>query len=186
MELQDSVKCALESLKGLLLVVEGVNFGGPFENTAAAVHNDCFTVTAYNWTEEPDQDFNFKWGDFEVSWYKHFPRSATQNRYMGSEEVKEMLTECIQKILGDNIKGEPSVHICSKCGGQHPDYVPCKAINKQNVDFTERQAYHLMHVFHNRIRKLEEDGDYPKGEREEDGAIYSKLQDLWYDSRGKE
>jgi hypothetical protein len=71
---------------------------GPFGNSGAHFVTDVFEVHAYDWgaadTEE-GQPFNFKWGDFELSWYKWFGRGMSMNREMGTAEAARMLDECL-------------------------------------------------------------------------------------------
>jgi len=57
-----------------------------------------FDQPSYSWNEEEEQDFNFKWRDFKVSWYKYFGRGMTMNREISNEELREMLLEFIEEV----------------------------------------------------------------------------------------
>jgi len=82
-ELQEDVEDALKALRSLLnALAASPDYDNPFNNTGAGFKNDTFEVQAYNWNEESDQKFNFKWKDFEVSWYKYLGRGSSQNRPM--------------------------------------------------------------------------------------------------------
>lgn len=72
----------------------------PFENSEK-YKNDTFTVEAYSWDEDYEQPFNFKWKDYELSWYKHFGRSMSANRNLSPEEANEMLEDCLDSIKRD-------------------------------------------------------------------------------------
>lgn len=76
-------------------------FANPFENSGnvEGFKNDVFEVHAYDWGDEPEFDYNFKWKDFEVSWYKYMGRGMWTNRPMGVIEGVTMLEECIQSLL---------------------------------------------------------------------------------------
>ncbi|MDD4804039.1 MAG: hypothetical protein PHN69_02595 [Candidatus Pacebacteria bacterium] len=70
----------------------------PFENTGARFKNDVFEVQAYDWGNEEGQEYNFKYKDFEVRWYKYLGRGTTQNRYIDEEELNDLLIECAQSL----------------------------------------------------------------------------------------
>jgi hypothetical protein len=69
----------------------------PFENKAASFSCDVFSVEAYSWTN-PDQFYNFKWRDVEISWYKYFGRSMSVNRVVSRSEADEMMAACSNAI----------------------------------------------------------------------------------------
>lgn len=78
----------------------------PFRNSGnvEGFKNDTFEVHAYDWGWEEDenkkesQPINFKWRDFEVSWYKHLGRAMDWNRRITHDECAEMLTECLESL----------------------------------------------------------------------------------------
>lgn len=74
----------------------------PFSNTGFRYDGKCFKAHAYSWGDD-DQEFNFAWRDFRVSWYKYLGRGTTCNRHLSKTELKEMLSECLAEIvsLGD-------------------------------------------------------------------------------------
>lgn len=67
----------------------------PFSNTGAEFIGERIQVQAYSWDDEYDQNYNFKWRDFEVSWYKHAGRGMTSNRNLSDKEVQELMSEGI-------------------------------------------------------------------------------------------
>ncbi len=68
----------------------------PFGNTGQEYKNDVFEANAYSWDDSKEQPYNFKWKDFEVSWYKYFGRSMSMKREISPEETAIMLEECLQ------------------------------------------------------------------------------------------
>lgn len=92
-------ECALKTIQGFMAALN--NFGDTaFE--FGKFKNDVFEVEAYSWDDEYDQPYNFKWRDFEVSWYKHLGRGVTCNRGISRKELKEMVVECIKSLLNEN------------------------------------------------------------------------------------
>ena len=78
-----------------------IDIDTPFGNTGTKFLNSAFAVEAYSWDEDEEQPFNFKWRDFEVSWYKYFPRGLSMNRPIGDIELDVMEKECIHSLTGD-------------------------------------------------------------------------------------
>lgn len=74
------------------------DFNNPFGNTGADFKNDVFEVDAYDWGNE-EQPYNFKWRDFEVSWYKYLGRGMSCNRELKPKEAIEMFNECLKSVL---------------------------------------------------------------------------------------
>lgn len=91
----------------------------PFDNTGFRFKNDVFEANAYDWSEcnceealaeyeEWDakkctcgytpQTYNFKYGDFEASWYKHFNRGFTCNKELPQTEINKMLINCLNSL----------------------------------------------------------------------------------------
>lgn len=96
------VEAALTMLKGKLSVYmlnNRLGYGeSPFENSGEKFKNDTFEVQAYDWDEESGQTYNFKWKDYELSWYKYLGRDMSANREMAPEECNEMLTDCLNSL----------------------------------------------------------------------------------------
>lgn len=72
----------------------------PFRNTGNEYKNDTFHVQAFSWKDK-EQPYNFKWRDFEVSWYKYLGRGTSINRPISNDEVAEMLTDCLESIRAE-------------------------------------------------------------------------------------
>jgi hypothetical protein len=75
----------------------GVN---PMSNSGASFANDTFESRAYYWGEDEElEDLpNFKYGDFEVSWYKHCLRGCSMNRAITQEEASAMIDACKRSL----------------------------------------------------------------------------------------
>lgn len=70
----------------------------PFDNSGMDYRNEVFEAHAYNWNEEEEQLYNFKWKDFEVSWYKYLGRGMSQNREIKTDELLQMVKECVASL----------------------------------------------------------------------------------------
>ena len=70
-------------------------YDNPFDNTGNTFKNDTFEVQAYNWDDNVEQEYNFKYKDIKVSWYKYLGRGVTINRDVTEQEAKDMLKNCI-------------------------------------------------------------------------------------------
>lgn len=75
--------------------------GNPFSNTGARLKWSCFEVHAYDWCDEREQEFNFKWRDFIVCWYKYNGRGMSRNRKIKPAELREMLAECLKAMVDE-------------------------------------------------------------------------------------
>ena len=90
---------ALRVIRDTLNVIAGID---PFSNTGMQYNNNVFEVEAYSWDDEGQgQDYNFKWKDIEVSWYKHLLRGTIINREVSQEEALEMMKECVKSLNKD-------------------------------------------------------------------------------------
>ena len=100
-------------------------YESPFSNTGNKFKNDVFEVEAYSWDDEYDQEYNFKWNDYKVRWYKHCLRDPEANREMSPDECAKMLDECLESIykmdvdednLFDELCDSYDCHFCCQCG----------------------------------------------------------------------
>lgn len=73
-------------------------YDNPFDNTGNTFKNKVFEVQAYNWNDEINQDYNFKYKDIKISWYKHLGRDTTINKVITEEESKQMLEDCLNSL----------------------------------------------------------------------------------------
>jgi len=65
--------------------------------------NGTFEVHPYCWADPGDpgyveDNYNFKWRDYKVYWYKYFARDIYANRKMDKEEALEMMEECLASL----------------------------------------------------------------------------------------
>jgi len=96
-EIRDSVILGLTLIGEYLYAKLKIN---PTENAAARYSNNVFEMYAYDWSDE-EQPYNFKWKDFEVSWYKYLGRGTSMNKEISEDEVSQMIQQCIDSIAKD-------------------------------------------------------------------------------------
>lgn len=94
---------ALESIREELDRVMGNIFQkeylSPFGNTGNYFYCPTFEVEAYSWNEDYKQEYNFKWKNIEVSWYKYLGRGTSVNRKVSPKEIGDMLNDCLDALL---------------------------------------------------------------------------------------
>ena len=75
-------------------------YDSPFANSGnvEGFKNDTFEVHAFSWDNDYEQPFNFKCGDFEVSWYKYLGRGMTMNRKIAPDEAIEIFNKCAKSL----------------------------------------------------------------------------------------
>ena len=73
-------------------------YDNPFDNTGNSFKNDVFEVQAYNWNDDIHQDYNFKWQNVEISWYKYLGRDTTINKHLTEKEARVMYDACLASI----------------------------------------------------------------------------------------
>jgi len=78
-----------------------VDYVSPFDNTANHYGNDVFCVKAYDWSlddEGKKQDYNFKWRDIVVTWYRYCGRGMEYNKELTPNLINEMLNDCVESL----------------------------------------------------------------------------------------
>ena len=112
-----NVENALITIRGFMESKSKTKYT-PFDNSGERFKNDVFECNAYDWSEcnclgswDDDwtgekctcgwkpQTYNFKWKDFEVSWYKYLGRGMSMNRKIKDKELSAMLSECLGSLL---------------------------------------------------------------------------------------
>jgi hypothetical protein len=93
------VDVALEYLAESFFYNKDISDENPFRNTGARWSNSIFEVNAYDWNEDNIQQFNFKYKDIKVSWYKYLGRGMSINREVSEKECWKMLKECVESIM---------------------------------------------------------------------------------------
>lgn len=79
----------------------------PFLNAGEEYKNDVFAVNAYDWTEESDEapipNFNYKNGEFRLTWYKHSHRDLTckTEQRLTPDYLATMLEDCLSAMYHD-------------------------------------------------------------------------------------
>lgn len=58
-------------------------------------------MQAYEWNEDIEQQFNFKYKDIEISWYKYLERDTTINKEITKKEAADMFNDCINSLKED-------------------------------------------------------------------------------------
>lgn len=81
-------------------------YDSPFNNTGNKFLNDVFDVEAYDWDNEDNQEYNFKYKDYKIKWYKHFTRDPRSNREMSPDECSKMLDEILESLKQMDIDEE--------------------------------------------------------------------------------
>lgn len=83
-------------------------YESPFDNSANTFKNDVFEVQAYNWNDEVEQQYNFKCGVVEISWYKYLGRDTTIDDEYDPLYLIQMFDKCIASIveMEQNLMGE--------------------------------------------------------------------------------
>lgn len=88
----------LDSIETNLILAKKLTGSSPFNNTGATFENDTFKVRAYQWDFNPLQDWNFKYKNIEIRWYKHLNRSPEINGGYTHKEMVRMYLDCINSI----------------------------------------------------------------------------------------
>lgn len=79
--------------------IHQAEYASPFGNTEVKFECSAFTAEAYDWDEDREQPFNFKWADVRISWYKYLGRGMSANRKLSADEASCMLDECLDYLL---------------------------------------------------------------------------------------
>ena len=93
------VDAALEFLAEMFFEDKNISKENPFRNTGYSWKNNVFEVHAYDWNEDHIQEYNFKYKDIKVSWYKYLGRGSSINREVTPVECWEMLKECVESLI---------------------------------------------------------------------------------------
>ena len=108
-----------EQLSRVMWNINQEEYLSPFSNTGERFKNDVFEVEAYSWDDEYNQEYNFKWNDYKVRWYKHCLRDPQSNREITPDECAKMLDECLESIYKMDIEDDDlfsEEHTCVQCG----------------------------------------------------------------------
>lgn len=73
-------------------------YESPFRNTGNKFKNDVFEVEAYNWNDDYEQLYNFKYKEIKINWYKYLGRDTTINKQITTEEAVDMFNDCYNSI----------------------------------------------------------------------------------------
>jgi len=83
----------------------------PFCNTGSKWKCTEFEVNAYDWNDDNEQLYNFKWKDIEVSWYKYLGRGMSCNKNLSSKKISDMLNACLKALIELEKKENPFLYI---------------------------------------------------------------------------
>jgi hypothetical protein len=77
-------------------------WGGYFKHDVFEIHGFRYPDDDEYGNPDPStaQPYNFKWGDVEISWYKHLGRGTTINQDLSPEKGIQMLNECLAAVNG--------------------------------------------------------------------------------------
>jgi hypothetical protein len=74
----------------------------PFRNHGThRFDNGVFEVVGYDWDDDSKQEWNFRWKDIKIRWYKHCLRGLEVNRLITNDEISQMVEECVDAIDKD-------------------------------------------------------------------------------------
>lgn len=73
----------------------------PCENNSSYFRNSVFQLNAFNWFSEEasGHDYNFKYKNFYISWYKYLGRSSFQSQKMTHTAWSNIYQECLNSII---------------------------------------------------------------------------------------
>lgn len=73
-------------------------YHSPFENYAEHFVCPTFEAHAYSWDEDENQEYNFRWRDVKISWYKYFGRDMSVNKELSNDEIAILLDDCLDAL----------------------------------------------------------------------------------------
>ena len=74
-------------------------YDNPFRNTANKFRiKGKMRVRAYNWNDDIEQKYNFKYGNIKISWYKYLGRDTTINGEYNYDIMINMYNDCIDAL----------------------------------------------------------------------------------------
>lgn len=97
---------ALQEIRHQLLPQIFTSQQDPFDNTSDEYICPVFEIKAYSWNEEEneeEQDYNFKYKDILVTWYKYLGRSTEVNREVSPQEISDMLDKCLNYLYSKDV-----------------------------------------------------------------------------------
>lgn len=85
-------------------------YDNPFYNSGnvEGYKNSVFEVHAFDWNEENEQLFNFKYEGIMISWYKHLGRDTMINCEISKDQAVDMFNDCIKSIIEEDVFYEES------------------------------------------------------------------------------
>lgn len=98
-----------EELDRIMWNIHQKKYDSPFGNTANKFKCDVFEVEAYSWNDDVEQEFNFKWRDVKISWYKYLGRGMSCNQKLSPDKTSEMLEDCLRALSDYEKKHEKEV-----------------------------------------------------------------------------
>lgn len=84
-------------------VTQRDDLGDPFGNEATQRDLGVFQVESYSWDDDLEQEYNFKYRDLEISWYKYFGRGMSMNRKFTPDQTAIMLDDCLTAIKNRDV-----------------------------------------------------------------------------------
>lgn len=97
--LKAALRAIEEKLETVMWNIYQKDYDSPFRNTGNKFSqpNIPFEVAAYSWLDE-QQEWNFKWKDVHITWYKHMSRGTEVNQLLTNLKIEEMLNECLAAL----------------------------------------------------------------------------------------
>lgn len=70
-----------------------------FRNTGNEYILGDLIIKAYNWNDDYEQQYNFKYKDIEISWYKYLGRDTTINLDLNNNDNKIYILNLFDEII---------------------------------------------------------------------------------------
>lgn len=70
-----------------------------FRNTGNEYILGDLIIKAYNWNDDCEQQYNFKYKDIEISWYKYLGRDTTINLDLNNNDNKIYILNLFDEII---------------------------------------------------------------------------------------
>lgn len=73
-------------------------FHAPTRNSGTNYKTDTYEMYAYYWGDDEllQERPNFKYGEFEVRWYKYLGRGMSMNREIDANEFFDIIDKCLE------------------------------------------------------------------------------------------
>lgn len=95
-----------EELERVMWNITQKEYDSPFYNTGNSFKCNTFEVYSYDWGKNSGKDYNFKYKDIEISWYKNLGRDTLINKIYSPNTIISMYNNCLKAIREIEINKE--------------------------------------------------------------------------------